>query len=92
MWMPKCLVLVALSGCITCLAAAEPCGGKKGGIAFCNLEGYFVCNDGTVSQSRRVCVTDENANSELVNTRLRESDLAPIDFRNQGGNQFIFNY
>lgn len=32
----------------------EPCSGKKGGVSHC-LGKYFVCNDGTTSQSKRVC-------------------------------------
>lgn len=32
----------------------EPCSGKKGGISHCE-SGRFICNDGTVSQSKKTC-------------------------------------
>ena len=31
-----------------------PCSGKKGGISHCE-NGRFICNDGSVSQSKKVC-------------------------------------
>lgn len=45
-----CLSLFALSA----NAANTPCSGKKGGISHCSGE-KFVCNDGSVSQSKKVC-------------------------------------
>lgn len=38
----------------TATAANYPCSGKKGGVSHCE-NGRFVCNDGTVSQSKRIC-------------------------------------
>lgn len=32
----------------------EPCSGKKGGISHC-LGSYFICKDGSTSQSKRIC-------------------------------------
>ena len=32
-----------------------PCSGSKGGIAHCTSDGRFVCNDGSLSQSKRFC-------------------------------------
>lgn len=46
-------VLVAVSG-NTAEAANEPCSGKKGGIAGCRGE-TFICNDGSVSASKKSC-------------------------------------
>lgn len=46
-------VLVAVSA-NTAEAANEPCSGKKGGIAGCRGE-TFICNDGSVSASKRSC-------------------------------------
>ncbi|WP_246870743.1 hypothetical protein [Kluyvera ascorbata] len=34
--------------------ANKPCSGKKGGISHCSGE-KFVCNDGTISKSKKVC-------------------------------------
>lgn len=36
------------------MAANYPCSGKKGGIAHC-AGAQFVCNDGSISGSKRVC-------------------------------------
>lgn len=32
----------------------EPCSGKKGGISHCQA-GKFVCNDGSISASKKTC-------------------------------------
>ena len=32
----------------------QPCSGKKGGINHCS-KGKFVCNDGSISRSKKVC-------------------------------------
>lgn len=36
------------------LAANKPCSGKKGGISHC-AGGKFVCNDGSISGSKKYC-------------------------------------
>ncbi|MGQ3660756.1 hypothetical protein [Citrobacter braakii] len=33
----------------------QPCSGSKGGIAHCTSDGRFVCNDGSLSRSKRFC-------------------------------------
>lgn len=33
----------------------QPCAGSKSGIAHCTSDGRFVCNDGSLSQSKRFC-------------------------------------
>lgn len=33
----------------------KPCSGSKGGIKACTTNGKFLCNDGTISKSKRVC-------------------------------------
>ncbi|MFT2793594.1 hypothetical protein ACMV5I_26545 [Serratia sp. T13T92] len=45
-----CLSLFAF----TAIAANTPCSGKKGGVSHCS-GGKFVCNDGSVSKSKKVC-------------------------------------
>ncbi|EFD7691328.1 hypothetical protein F1L23_20755, partial [Escherichia coli] len=30
-----------------------PCSGKKGGVSHCTSDGKFVCNDGTISKSKK---------------------------------------
>lgn len=46
------LVVVVLPGPV--LARNAPCSGKKGGVSHC-AGGKFVCNDGTVSASKKIC-------------------------------------
>lgn len=33
----------------------KPCSGKKGGIKHCTPEGKFMCNDGSISGSKKKC-------------------------------------
>ncbi|MDU3156350.1 MAG: hypothetical protein E7B34_11870 [Hafnia alvei] len=33
----------------------KPCSGSKGGIPHCTTDGLFVCNDGTISKSKKIC-------------------------------------
>lgn len=35
-------------------AANTPCSGRKGGVDHC-LNGRFVCNDGSISASKKIC-------------------------------------
>ena len=47
------VLLVSLFS-LTAMAANKPCSGKKGGISHCSGE-KFVCNDGTISKSKKAC-------------------------------------
>lgn len=33
----------------------KPCSGAKGGISHCTSDGQFVCNDGSLSRSKKIC-------------------------------------
>lgn len=33
----------------------QPCSGSKGGIKHCTAEGKFMCRDGSISASKKVC-------------------------------------
>ena len=33
----------------------KPCSGKKGGIKHCTSDGKFMCNNGTISASKKKC-------------------------------------
>ena len=33
----------------------RPCSGSKGGIKACTTDGKFICNDGTISGSKKIC-------------------------------------
>lgn len=55
--MNKFLAILATALLISTPAMAkgkEPCSGKKGGISHCS-GGKFVCKDGTISASKKVC-------------------------------------
>lgn len=59
MYLPKILPLLTLALLLafsTILAEARntPCSGSKGGISHC-AGGKFVCNDGSISGSKKVC-------------------------------------
>lgn len=51
---------------ITSNAANTPCSGKKGGIASCD-GAKFVCNDGSISQSKRNCAVELDSNKTAPN-------------------------
>lgn len=59
MEMRKLIFLLVLGILFTAQADAargrQPCSGSKGGIAHCTSDGRFVCNDGSLSQSKRFC-------------------------------------
>lgn len=57
----RLLVLFALTMAMGALANT-PCSGAKGGVHHC-ANGRFVCNDGSVSASKRVCSGGEGAAS-----------------------------
>lgn len=33
----------------------KPCSGKKGGVESCTSGGKFMCKDGSISKSKKVC-------------------------------------
>lgn len=39
----------------TSYARNYPCSGKKGGVSHCTSDGKFVCKDGTISKSKKIC-------------------------------------
>lgn len=49
---------VATVFCGSSWAANTPCSGKKGGINHCE-NGRFICNDNSVSQSKKTCLSSE---------------------------------
>lgn len=52
----KWFIALSMLACGSAQATNYPCSGKKGGIAHC-LGQYFVCNDGSTSQSKKDCRT-----------------------------------
>lgn len=46
------IMLLVISS--SAMARNKPCSGKKGGVSHCQGK-LFICNDGSVSQSKRSC-------------------------------------
>ncbi|MFV7531291.1 hypothetical protein [Enterobacter mori] len=58
--MKKLILLLLVAGILFTVQAEaargrKPCSGSKGGISHCTSDGRFVCNDGSLSQSKRFC-------------------------------------
>lgn len=57
--MKKLLIALVASTIILSPAAMakgkKPCSGSKGGIKACTSDGKFLCKDGTISASKKVC-------------------------------------
>lgn len=54
----KVFVAIMMSICFVSYAEArgnQPCSKSKGGVKACTAEGKFLCNDGSVSASKRKC-------------------------------------
>ncbi|WP_309679468.1 hypothetical protein [Polaromonas sp.] len=47
----------------TANAANYPCSKGKGGVSHC-MGSYFVCNDGSISQSKKICSAGDYATPE----------------------------
>ncbi|KAA6204322.1 MAG: hypothetical protein DU429_08730 [Candidatus Tokpelaia sp.] len=47
------------------LAQNTPCSGKKGGIAACRGT-KFLCNDGSLSASKKICGVDEEGRTQAM--------------------------
>lgn len=52
----SCFALLAIT--TQGIAANQPCSRGKGGVSHCQGS-QFVCNDGSVSQSKRACSADD---------------------------------
>jgi len=54
--MKKLIVLLIVTiFTVPVFSANKPCSGKKGGIKACTSDGKFLCNDGTISKSKKKC-------------------------------------
>lgn len=59
----------------------QPCSGSKGGIAHCTSDGHFVCNDGSLSQSKRFCSgygSSESSNRVKPSTSPRKTQTKRV--------------
>lgn len=50
-----CVALFAIGLSVGVQARNYPCSGKKGGVKHCTADGKFMCNNGTISASKKVC-------------------------------------
>jgi hypothetical protein len=48
------LLVAALAFALPAQARNTPCSGSKGGVSHC-ASGKFVCNDGSISGSKKIC-------------------------------------
>jgi hypothetical protein len=70
------LLLALLSTTGMGVAANQPCSGKTGGIARCDGE-LFVCNDGSISASKRNCAAQRGSgNGQPLRIRSADGDCA----------------
>ncbi|XPE66054.1 hypothetical protein ACNKHR_28125 [Shigella flexneri] len=54
----KKLALILFMGTLIfllCRCRHKPCSGSKRGISHCTAGGKFVCNDGSISASKKTC-------------------------------------
>ena len=64
----KLAFTACLLACIPLLAANTPCSGRKGGISHCD-GATFVCNDGSISASKKICsATGQPAKEPVVDS------------------------
>ena len=54
-------------------AGNKPCSGKKGGIASCTADGKYVCNNGSISQSKKMCGSSASISSISKSTNKTKS-------------------
>lgn len=55
-WLKFIIVGMSLLTLNVAFAENTPCSGKKGGVSHC-LNGKYICNDNSISQSKQVCET-----------------------------------
>lgn len=58
--MKKLITVLMMSAVMVASADADargrqPCSGKKGGVSHCTKDGKFVCRDGSISKSKKIC-------------------------------------
>lgn len=74
--MNKLLLILLLLPLIS-VAGGKPCFGKKGGISHCEGS-QFVCNNGSISKSKKDCSSYINGNSTFFNITRHSSKLDAV--------------
>ena len=67
------VLMLTLGLAQTSLAANQPCSGKKGGVAECD-GAMWVCNDGSISGSKRNCSAERGGGKSAVPMRAVGND------------------
>lgn len=49
------LVLCTISTMAQAERGRKVCSGNKGGVKMCTADGKFMCNDGSISGSKKIC-------------------------------------
>lgn len=49
------VILLGISTFADAGRGRQPCSGSKGGIKHCTADGHFMCNDGSISGSKKKC-------------------------------------
>ena len=70
--MKKFTSILLAFGLTMAQAANTPCSGKKGGISHC-LGQYFICNDGSTSQSKKTCSDESNQKPNEIGKKPKKS-------------------
>ena len=68
------LLLVVAAGAVH--SQNYPCSGRKGGVSHCEGK-FFVCNDGTASQSKRNCSAENPRQYDPATPRKPPPDKRP---------------
>ncbi|MEQ9721265.1 hypothetical protein ABQG65_08720 [Yersinia alsatica] len=55
----------------------KPCSGSKGGVSHCTSDGRFLCNDGTISKSKKIC-SSGRSNYSSTSTEYQSSKKVPV--------------
>ena len=66
------LIFLSVSGFSLLAQGREPCSGRKGGINHCDGK-YFICNDGSTSQSKKICSEEFDASDKAVTKKSKKS-------------------
>lgn len=71
--MKKLIIGVFLLAFAGISQAANPCSGKKMGVQQCSQNGDFMCNDGSISKSKKVCVNNTNWTDPVVKYKAQKT-------------------
>lgn len=75
-------IFAVIAGCLLAISVSaeargrKPCSGRKGGIAYCSGS-KFVCRDGSLSQSRRICSGHDRPATRARANNNRQQQATP---------------